>query len=152
MSYCDSTVEQEQNPHAKDLMTLIANGDMAAFNWMWDFWCFTHAIDDVIDKDKPVNSSQMAEALARFVSCLSINPFFLHNSYSLHPLIISACNRWVDGDKLKSSANERDRIHSEVVRCGDIEIYLHAAYLIGGWEHMRKCSNVARLYDKSENV
>lgn len=150
MGYCDNIAEQNKNPLAKNLMLMVANGDAAAFQWMWDFWCFTHAIDDLVDKDVPSDCARFAESLAKFVTALSINPFYLRNAFNLHPLIISACNRWVDGDRLKSSQNERDRIYSEVVRCGDIDIYLHIAYLIGGWEHMRMCSEKARLYDKVE--
>jgi len=150
MGYCDNPAEQNKNPLAKDLMMLIANGDAAAFQWMWDFWNFTHAIDDLVDKDVATECNKFAEALAKFVTALSINTFYQRNVFHLYPLIISACNRWIDGDKLKTSDNERDRIHSEVVRCGDVDLYLYIAYLTGGWEHMRICSEKARLYDKVE--
>ena len=149
-TYCDSEAEIKQNPLARQLMMEIANGNQAAFDWMWSFWCFTHLFDDLVDKDKNVKTKDAASTLAYFVSSLSVNPFYLQNAHSLYPLIISACNRWIDGDKLKASEIERDRIHSEVVRCGDVDIYLHIAFLTGGWEHMRKCSENARLYDRFE--
>lgn len=148
-TYGDKPSEQKANPMAKQLMAQVANGNAAAFQWMWDFWCFTHVIDDLVDRDKPLSGAEVAKALAQFVTAFSINPFFVQNAQSLHPLIISACNRWIDGDALDRSANQRDRIHSEVVRCGDIEVYLHVAYLTGGWDHMRNVSMAVRQYDKN---
>lgn len=150
MDYCDTVAEKTKNPIAKDLMLMIAKGNAAAYQWMWDFWCFTHAIDDLVDKDTPSEPDRFSKALAGFVTALSVNPFYQANVYQLYPLIISACNRWIDGDRLKHSDNERDKIYSEVVRCGDVDLYIYIAFLIGGWDHMRMCSEKSRLYDKVE--
>lgn len=149
MNYCDSPQEQAENPIAKQAMAEIANGDASAFQWMWDFWCFTHVIDDLVDKDKSVSGEQVAQALVNFVGAMALNPFFLKHACFLHPLIVSCCNRWVDGDLLSKSDNERDRVRSEAVRCGDVDIFLHVAFLTGGWEHMRNMSAKARRYDRN---
>jgi hypothetical protein len=149
-TYCDKSDEQQKNPLAKELLAKLANGDDAAFQWMWDFWCFTHMIDDLVDQDKDVTGPEAAKALARFVTALSMNPFYLQNAQSLYPLIISACIRWVDGDILDKSSDHRQRIHSEVVRCGDIDLFLHVALLTGGWDHMKRWSIEMRRYDKNK--
>lgn len=150
--YGDKEIELRTNPMAKQLMIEVAKGDAAAFQWMWDFWCFTHVIDDLVDKDKPVSGEEAAKALAQFVTALSLNHFYVRNVMSLYPLIVSACNRWVDGDLLDKSEKTKDRIHSEVVRCGDVDIFLHVAFLVGGWDHMRNISMKVRMYDKNLEV
>lgn len=148
-TYCDKPEEVAANPHAKQLMHEVANGNQAAFEWMWDFWCFTHVIDDLVDADKKLTTAEAAMALAQFVTALSLNPFYIQNVASLYPLIISACNRWIDGDAMDKSGDQRSRIHSEVVRCGDLELFLHIAFLTGGWDHMRKMSGRVRRYDRN---
>ncbi len=150
--YGNKAQELQSNPLAKQLMAEVANGDLSAFQWMWDFWCFTHVIDDLVDKDKPVTGEEAARALAKFVTALSVNPFYVRNVHSLYPLIISACNRWVDGDLLDAADNLRSKTHSEVVRCGDVDVFLHVAYLTGGWDHMRKLSMRVRMYDQNMEV
>ena len=146
MSYCDTECEQQKNPEARDLMRLIANGNSDAFQWMWSFWSFTHLIDDCVDKDVNVTSSQASNSLAEFVTSLSQNPFFLLNKNYLYPLIISACSRWEIGDDLENGTIE-DKVRSQVVRCGDIDIYLGVAFILGGYNHMQECAKKCRSYD-----
>ena len=146
MSYCDTEFEQQKNPEARDLMRLIANGNSDAFQWMWSFWSFTHLIDDCVDKDVKVTSSQASNSLAEFVTSLSQNPFFLLNRSYLYPLIISACSRWEIGDDLENGTME-DKVRSQVVRCGDIDIYLGVAFILGGYNHMQECAKKCRSYD-----
>lgn len=146
-TYCDKPQEIAQNPMARTLMRDIAAGNEAAMQWMWDFWCFTHVLDDLVDKDKSPSTEEVALALAQFVTALSINPFYQQHSASLYPLIMSAINRWIDGDAMDRSENPKRRVHAEVVRCGDIDLFLHIAFLTGGWEHMRALSDRVRSYD-----
>lgn len=151
MDYCDQSSEVSKNPMAKEIMARIANGDAHAFEWMWAFWNFEHVLDDLVDKDKSLTSSDVAGSLVSFVIAMTANPFYTRNSATLLPLIISACNRWVDGDDL-ATKDDASKIRAEVVRCGDIDIYLHVAYLTGGWEHMRAVSPLARQYDPDDNI
>lgn len=146
MSYCDTECEQQKNPEARDLMRLIARGNADAFDWMWSFWSFTHLIDDCVDRDVKVSSAQASNSLAEFVTILSQNPFFLQNKNYLYPLIISACSRWEIGDDLENGTIE-DKVRSQVVRCGDIDIYLGVAFILGGYSHMQDCAKKCRSYD-----
>jgi hypothetical protein len=136
--YCDKPAEVEENPRAKEILAHIANGDPHAFEWMWAFWNFEHVLDDLVDRDKSPTSADVAGSLAAFVVATTVNPFYVRHGATLLPLIISACNRWVDGDAMKNAA----------VRCGEIDLFLHVAYLTGGWDHMRSVSELTRSYDK----
>lgn len=152
MDYCDKPAEAAANPRAKQLMLEVANGNAAAFQWMWDLWCFEHLLDDLVDGDKTVTIAEAARALAQFVTALSVNPFYVQNVSALYPLIVSACARWVDGDALDKSDHEADRIRGEVVRCGDIDVFVHVALLVGGWDHMLAMSCRIRQYDRNERA
>jgi hypothetical protein len=146
MSYCDTQIELEANPEAKSLMQFISLGNQDAFRWMWSFWSFTHLIDDSVDKDKKITSEQASESLAEFIEALVQNKFFKQHKAYLYPLIISACSRWFVGDILDGETQE-DRIRSEVVRCGDIDVFLGVAFCLGGFGHMQKCAMNCRSYD-----
>ena len=148
LDYCDAPDELKKNPNAKAWMKQIANNDPFAYDFLWQFWCFAHCYDDLLDKEKAVTMEQGVQAFVKFFTMICFNPFFQKHKDSLHPLIIMVCNRWLDGDEWEKSENKIRRIVSHVVRCGDIDLYLHVAYLTGGWDHMRRMK-FTRVYDSN---
>ena len=146
--YCDTPAEAAQNPDAKGWISFIANGDEYAANFMWDFWCFTHLYDDLVDRDKAVDGGVAARELVKFIAQLSFNPFYQKHKDQLFPLIVQAVNRWLDGDEWERSGDPKKVAAAAVIRCGDIEIYAHCAFLIGGWAHMRAAKGL-RSYDSN---
>lgn len=149
--YCDADDEQAKNPHAKQLMWEIANGDEDAFRFMWKFWCFTHVYDDLVDRDKEVTVEQAAKAAAELVQELSANAFYRQHTALLMPHLIGVFNRWADGEEWEASNERMKQIASHVVKCGDVDFYLTVAYVTGGWDHMRRCRD-ARMYDPNKFV
>ncbi|NCW67568.1 MAG: hypothetical protein EBV86_03205 [Marivivens sp.] len=127
-------------------MIAISNGDKFAFDFLWRFWCFMHCYDDLIDRDNEVTSEDAVKEFAKFFTTISFNPFYEKHKHALHPLIIQLCNRCLDGDEWESSDDSDKRAVAKVIRCGDIEIFFHVAFLTGGWEHMRKLKGL-RTYD-----
>jgi hypothetical protein len=149
IDYCDAPDEQQKNPQAKQWLLAVANGDAAAYAFLWRFWCFTHLYDDLVDRDKPVNGEIAARELMGFIHSLSFNPFYLKYRDQLFSLIVQALTRWLDGDEWEKSDDEFKRVASRVVRCGDIDLYMHAAYLTGGWDRMRTLKEL-RSYDDND--
>ena len=147
--YCDTPDEVAKNPEAKKYITLCANGNALAYDFAWRFWCFTHCIDDLLDGDKKASPEIIVKSFIGFIDILTNNQFYQTHKIGLYPLMAQACARWLDGDALSKSESEEDRIRGEVVRCGDIEIYLHIAYLTGGWDYMRSLKQI-RTFDKQE--
>ena len=133
-------------------MRLIASGNNDAYNWMWAFWSFTHLIDDLVDCDKNVTTEIASDSLCEFVECLTQNKFFLENKAFIFPLIISACSRWIVGDALDGSNDSEDKIRAEVIRCGDIDVFLGISYLIGGFTHMKNCATQCSLFDNNRKA
>lgn len=150
LDYCDKPEEASTNPDAKHWIKLIANGNEYAYTFMWDFWCFTHLYDDLVDGDKDVSGVAAAHELVKFVAQITFNPFYQNNREQLFSLIVQAVNRWLDGDEWERSNDPEKVAASSVIRCGDIEIYAHCAFLIGGWEHMRAMKGL-RSYDMNSS-
>ena len=144
--YCDTPDEQAKNPDARRHFMEIAAGNMSAFNFMWTFWNFTHLYDDLVDNDKPVSVEQAARGIGQLMEQLSFNPFYTSNMRAIFPHIMSTLNRWCDGEDWEQNGTADQIKAASVVKCGDIDLYLNIAYLIGGWEHMRAMKH-ARSYD-----
>lgn len=140
MDYCATPEELRENPNAPELFLKIAAGNDDALRWMWSLWCFTHVIDDLVDRDKPVSGEVAARELCRFVTQIGLNPFFRDNAAALTALLVSSINRWVLGDEMAASEIPEHRTMARAVRCGDVDVFLHVAYLVGGWDHMRAMS------------
>jgi len=145
--YCATQSELDKNPSARKWIKRISNGDSHAEDFAWNFWCFMHVFDDLIDKDVQVLPETAVAEFARFFTAICYNPFFLRHRDQLYPLIISLCNRCVCGDEWESCNDEEKRKLARVVRCGDLDIFFHIAFLTGGWNLMRELKDM-RNYDK----
>lgn len=146
LDYMDTPEEVTKNPQAKREFALIANGDPAVFNLLWSFWSFEHVWDDLIDSQKDLSEEkkeQMFKALHDFVTDLLVNPFVMQHRLELRALFVSAMTRCLDGDRMEREQN----ILAPAVRCGDVDVVAHIAYLHRGWEFLRQIGRI-RTYDK----
>jgi hypothetical protein len=148
VDYCDTPDELAKNPNAKAFMAAAANGDKYAYDFLWRFWCFAHCYDDLLDGDKEVSMNMGMREFVNFFTMISFNPFYQKHKEQLYALIIQVCTRWLDGDEWEKSDDKIKRIASHVVRCGDIDLYMHVAYLTGGWDNMRNLKGM-RQYDSN---
>lgn len=132
--------EQKKQPDALKEIQAIANGDQAVFNCLWSFWNFAHVFDDLIDgSDWPEDRKEQAwKALHDWTVDLLLNPFVRDNARELRALFVSAIARAIDGDAMAASQDPERRALAPAVRCGDVDVILHIAYLAGGWEALRK--------------
>ena len=137
----DRNYAAHANPEASKYIDLIAAGNADARQLMWAVWNFEHLYDDLVDRDRSVAVEDASRVLVEFVRNISFNPFWQEHSWLLFPLLVSAANRWCDGE---TWADEKE---AAIIRCGDVDFFLQVAYCIGGWEHMRAC-RAARSYDK----
>ena len=149
MRYCEAEDEVKKNPDAKRWIATICNGNTDAEAMLWGWWNFFHMFDDMIDQDKPTPKELVMRECFLFIRDLSFNPFYLEHKVSLFTMLMQVLNRWLDGDEWEKSDDEWKRSVSDVLRCGDMELYFHVAYLCGGWDHMRACKGV-RCYDRNQ--
>lgn len=149
IDYCDTPDELAKNPEAKMWIEKASNGDPDAYDFLWRFWCFLHCYDDLLDRDKPVHLDMGVREFMNFFTMISYNKFYQKHKDQLYALIIQVCNRCLDGDEWENSKDQMKRICSHVVRCGDIDLYMHVAFLTGGWDHMRNLKDL-RTYDSNK--
>lgn len=147
MDYVESPEELAERPHSRAWLEAAANGDAAAFDFLWRIWNWLQAFDDLLDLDKPLRAAAAVREWALLMQMLASNPFWLHHRAQLLPLIIQLCARNIDGDAMaEGEADPVTRGQAEVVRCGDVDLVAHVAFITGGWDHMRSLD--LRNYDR----
>lgn len=143
--YMQTPEETAKQPDAYKVFEEIADGDVRVYNFLVSFWNFEHVFDDLLDNSTmPVEKKEMAmKALHDFVVDLLLNPFVRQHASELRALMVSAITRNMDGDSIKQKEL------SPAVRCGDVDLIVHVAYLAGGWAKMREISK-RREYDTTD--
>ena len=106
-----------------------------------------HAFDDLIDRDKPVSADEAIRELVLFLQEISFNLFYNAHKSSLFGFITMVANRAIVGEQWKVGT-EPQKSASAAVRCGDLDLYAHIAFLCGGWDHMRNLDPEIRVLDK----
>lgn len=155
IDYMSQAHEQAKQPDALATCQKIAKAagperEGAVFNALWSFWNFSHVFDDLIDGSHwPKEKKALAwRAVQEFTSDLLLNPFYRAHGAEVRALFTSAIFRQMAGDELAQGTLEQSK-QAPVVRCADIDILVHFAYLTGGWELARAISN-AREYDQPD--
>ena len=148
IDYADKPSEMLKNPLAKAMIERITCGNRDASLFLWRFWCFMHAFDDLVDKDNPITPDEAIRELVLFLNEISFNPFYTANKASLFSFIAMVANRALTGDEWRLNGSEHQKAVSAAVRCGDLDLYAHIAFLCGGWDHMRNIDSDIRVLDK----
>lgn len=153
--YMSQPDEIAKQPDALATCQMIAKSggpaqEAAIFNALWSFWNFSHVFDDLIDNSNWTDEKKALawRALQEFTSDLLLNPFYRAHGAEIRALFTSAIFRQMAGDALAKGSLEQAK-QAPVVRCADIDVLVHFAYLVGGWELAQKISN-AREYDKED--
>ena len=146
--YMSRMEELEKHPHAHKMFKDIAAGNEHVYNFLWAMWNFEHAFDDLIDIGPPKDDQSkelVFKALAKFIDCLLTNPFVKTYADDLRAMMISTMTRCLDGDKAEAKGDPK----APAIRCGDVDLVMHVAYLHRGWDYMRSL-NALRIYDKPD--
>ena len=145
--------EQAKQPEALEVFKRIAmaappDRQSAAFAAIWSFWNFAHAWDDLLDGcGWPAEKKELAwKAMSEFTADLLINPYYREHAAEWRALFTSAVARNLDGDTMAASGNPARAALAPAVRCADVDIIVHFAYLAGGGDLMRQIG-ARRDYD-----
>ncbi len=121
-------------------------GNEDAINFINQLFACVELWDDLIDKDVTVTPDQVNECfLAMFVS-LPNNDWFIMNRQHYTPLIVMAINGFHDANKMAKDSDKKIQNLAFHIRNMGIEIHIATAFLIGGYNHMRECSEEIRKF------
>lgn len=150
--YMETPEELEKHNQIIPAINEASAGSPEVAAAIWSYWNFAHVFDDLIDGSgwDEQKVEQAMKALHDFVTDLMINPFVVQNARSLHGMFIQSMTRNMDGDSMSRSENPEVRTMSSPVRCGDVDVIFHMAYLAGGWPRLRAMAKY-RSYDDNND-
>jgi len=99
-----------------------------------------------------VTSERIAVVSAVFIQQLSFNPFYLQHKKAFYPLVVQAWNAWVDSTEWEAAKSKTLQRDSDVLKGFYHEIFYQAAFIIGGWNHLRVVTPKVREYDHDHKL
>lgn len=101
--------------------------------------------DDLVDGDVAVTTERISGAFTDLLLRLSGNPFFQAHYGQIAPVLAVAINAWQDAEQL-GAGTETERHWAFVLRNLGLELVPLFAWLLGGFDHMRRVSPEARRF------
>lgn len=134
-----------EHPAAMKFFEKVADGDTNVLSFLWSVWNFSQAFDDLVNGKVATagEKEQVVKALHDYTFDLMLNPFVLAHRQELHAMLTSMMTRYLDGEEMRA----RKDPNAAVVRCGDVDLAMHVAYLHRGWAFLRSLKD-DRKYDK----
>jgi hypothetical protein len=129
---------------------VIAQGNVAAANFLCAYIKFCHLLDDVCDGEERISDTRLAADALKLLEELLLNPWVQANRIVLWPGIVLGVNAWLDANEWTAVGTPVQRRDAEVVKSVYQEIAWLTARLCGGWDHMRKMSAQFREYNHEE--
>lgn len=117
-----------------------------AVDFIRDFAHVCEVWDDLIDRDKSLEDSDVHEAFWILLTELPLNPFFDQFKRQLIPLLITGINAWMDANELERSPLRNDRVFAYVLRDWYMEFVSYVIYLARGREYLREVSLDVRAF------
>jgi len=101
--------------------------------------------DDLADGDVEVSKQRLDGAFTDLFLRLTGNPFFQAYHAEIRPILAVAINAWQDSEELRQGSRT-ERHWAFVLRNLGLELIPLFAWLLGGYEHMRRVSQEARQF------
>jgi|ERR1700742_134008 len=121
-------------------------GNTEAINFINTLFYAVELWDDLIDKDVEISDNRINEVFAGLMVALPGNEWFIKHRFHYFPIIIQSINGFHDANNLAKSQDKKLRNLAFHIRNMGTEIHIATAYLIGGYEYMRKVSGEIREF------
>lgn len=131
----------------RDEALLAANGNQHACAFLMAYVAYCHMLDDVVDKDKPVDDLRLVRESLGLIDELMLNPWVQDNRIVLWPLIVTGFNAWIDANAWERGNDPQKQRDADVVKGVYHELVWMTARLCGGLDHMRLVCAMHREYD-----
>jgi hypothetical protein len=126
----------------------ICGDNKPATEFCWTFIKLVHALDDVVDGDKPKPGiEEFAKLNLDAALCFAFNSFWQQHKEKLTPLLIQGVRAWQDSVEWATRENIQERRASDVMKSIYAEVLFHVAYVLGGPERLQKVTAKWRIYN-----
>lgn len=119
----------------EELFNDLCKGNEQAHQFCRTFYDYVHQIDDLIDRDHPIDQKQVVLVFLRCLSVFSGNAFFLHHRSVLMPVIHATFISYILSNTLAAREDTRSKVIGEIIKSEYQTVFLMVAFLIGGVDH-----------------
>ncbi len=144
---CNAGTDQKQR--AKVIGFLRGNMDAVAFCELVFF--ISQVWDDLIDGDKPIDRENVNRAFWAALVSIPWNPFFARHANVLGPIMRAYIADWFAANDLEQGS-EHDQTVAFALRDAVGGVLVQCAYLVGGYEWMRRTAPDIRRLVHDENL
>lgn len=130
----------------REFLQHVLQGQHAPILFCETLFRISQALDDLIDKDRPISDDAIYEAFWEALIELPANPFYRAHEPYLRPLMAAALQDWRDSVRLERSGKHHSRTLAFVLRDQLTSVVVQCAYLVGGRDWMQKVSEEVRLH------
>lgn len=130
-----------------EMIEFAAKGDKNASAFLRCWVDFCHLIDDIHDKDKPVETPQIVALMVNLILNIGGNPFYQAHRQRFESLIEQSASAWLSSNDWKNDPDQRRVFAADVLKGYYHEVIFHAARLVGGWQHELETAQKYREYD-----
>lgn len=128
-----------------DALLELMCGDADAVEMLRHISLWSHAYDDLIDRDKPIADDTIHDVMWRLLVKLPMNPFWRKHELLLRPLFITGILNWRAANDMQAAGCEEELRIAHVIRYSISDVGLMAMALAGGESHAMKNARRARL-------
>lgn len=108
--------------------------------------------DDLVDGDRQVAAEDINRAFWMLLVELPVNSFYNDHFSHLQPLLSQYICDWLDANELEKRGDDHGKNIAFVLRDGIGAIIIQCAYLLGGYDYMRKVSEEVRRHIFEEGL
>lgn len=108
--------------------------------------------DDLVDGDRGVAPDDISRAFWMALVDIPANSFYRQHFAYIHPLLAGYITDWLDANKLQTVDGDHGQNIAFVLRDSVGAIVSQCAYLIGGYEYLRKISPEIRRHIFEETL
>lgn len=138
-------------PHETEFLNEALQGRREAVFLCQTLFRLSQVIDDLHDADKPVTKEQIHRMAWEALVELPSNAFYQQHFAALQPLIRGWLADWMDSCLLEQG-DDHGKHMAFVLRDSIGAVVIHCAYLIGGYDWMRKVAVPVRQHIFEESL
>jgi hypothetical protein len=112
----------------------------------------TQVIDDLVDKDRPVDDDTIFRSFWTCLFELPLNSLYRENEIYLRPILAAGFQDWWDSVKLERSGDHHGKTIAFVLRDSLTGVVIQCAYIVGGYDYMQTVSEKIRRHAYEETL
>lgn len=124
-------------PSTHEFVTALLPEHPEAVAFLRSLFLAMHVWDDLIDRDKPVQETDINAAFGTLLIDVPANPFYLRHIAQLHPLLSVVVIDWLAANDLEATDSQLDKEIAFITRSGYAVLIVKVLEICRGYAFAR---------------